>query len=310
MKYLVKIETDAHNSHMELFLFNTEKHLKSQPHPERYTFKLIHNKTGIIHAQLSLFVKENQAVSPLRAPFGSVEFDSKLSFANLLQLLEAVDEFASERKLSLIRLVSYPFCYANENSQLLAFALLAKGYNMPVAEVNYHIDVDQEPFEKKIKLTERQKLKRCLKKGYVFSSGEMEEPDNIYDFIMRCRNAKGYPITLSREDFKALFDKLADEFVFFKVEYANKPVALSFGVKINSQILYNFYMADDPEYKSDSPCVLLLEGIYNYCQENKYHILDYGTASEHGVPNQGLIAFKESTGGKPSLKPVFEKIFS
>jgi lipid II:glycine glycyltransferase (peptidoglycan interpeptide bridge formation enzyme) len=86
-------------------------------------------------------------------------------------------------------------------------------------------------------------------------------------------------------------------------------LALTIGVVVNSKILYNFLLSAEESYKSYSPTILLLKGVYEYCQGNSYKLYDLGPASDEGIPNYGLITFKQKTGGEASLKMGFEKFF-
>ncbi|WMJ74790.1 GNAT family N-acetyltransferase [Cytophagaceae bacterium ABcell3] len=308
MKYKVITHTAAeHPFAGEAFLFNTEKHLCSQPGAERYTFDLVNIKTELSEARFTMFLKGNNAFSPLRAPFGSLEFLSGVPFHYLEMLLKEVDKLAYQKQLKSVTVVSYPTCYAPENSQMLHYLFTACGYSLEFNELNFHICPDARSFMQRIVLNQRQELKKCREKGYTSNYGQIQDLEAVYDVISRARKHKGYPLTLSLEQFKGLPERFPDDFTFFYVKNKEKYIAVTLGVRVNSRILYNFFMAADPDYKSDSPTIMLLEELYNYAHCHGYEILDYGMASEKGAPNHGLIRFKERTGGIPSLKPVFKK---
>jgi len=53
--------------------------------------------------------------------------------------------------------------------------------------------------------------------------------------------------------------------------------------------------------------VLLTKGLYAYCQENSFGMLDMGISTDRGAANYGLIRFKQNLGAITSLKLSFEK---
>ena len=78
-------------------------------------------------------------------------------------------------------------------------------------------------------------------------------------------------------------------------------------VRVNSEILYVFYTADDLSHRKLSPVVLLHEGLYQQCIEEKFRLLDLGTASVKGLVNGGVATFKRNLGGVASLKQSWVK---
>ena len=51
----------------------------------------------------------------------------------------------------------------------------------------------------------------------------------------------------------------------------------------------------------------LADNLYAFCQREQVELLDIGTATDNGVPNLGLMKFKERLGCRPSLKLTFAK---
>jgi hypothetical protein len=51
-----------------------------------------------------------------------------------------------------------------------------------------------------------------------------------------------------------------------------------------------------------------MEGIYEYCQVEKYRLIDLGTSALKGRPNFTLLDFKLNLGATPTEKVVYEKI--
>ena len=84
-------------------------------------------------------------------------------------------------------------------------------------------------------------------------------------------------------------------------------IAATVCVLVNEEVLYNFLPAHDENYKSLSPVVFLVQGIYNYAFAESLKFIDLGISSLQGKPQAGLIIFKERLGGQPASKLSFIK---
>ena len=106
-----------------------------------------------------------------------------------------------------------------------------------------------------------------------------------------------------------MFHHFPNEYQIFTVRDKEIIAALTVAIKINKNILYNFYPADSHQYKNFSPMVMLVKGLYEYCIENGFKLLDLGISTENSKPNYGLINFKKNIGADSSLKLTFRKKF-
>lgn len=112
-------------------------------------------------------------------------------------------------------------------------------------------------------------------------------------------------MTMSLEQLTEHFQKFPDNFQVFAVYDTQILMAIGVTIKINQDILYTFYLADNEDYLKISPTIFLLSGIYEYAQKGNYKILDLGIATDKGVLNEGLARFKRSLGGKLSEKKTY-----
>ena len=112
---------------------------------------------------------------------------------------------------------------------------------------------------------------------------------------------------MTLKDIEATFERFPDEYLLFGVFDKNKMVATSVSIKVNSKILYCFYIGDALTYRAYSPVTKLVDGIYRYCQVHYFKLLDLGLSSDKGVLNQGLYAFKKTFGTFDSHKLTYLK---
>lgn len=313
-KYAIQINhisesvQEAGHFSFERYLFNSPLHLLSQPCTEGYCFLLLSSRKRV-EARFNLFIHQAMGLSACRAPFGWVEFNPALDVRHLDTLLDSIEAFARSRELHQLRMTAYPFCYAPEAAQTLSQRLLFRGFTIYNSELSYHLPVDATPFESLLHDTERRRLKKSRKAGFEFRAEEAPELESVYSFIKSCRERRGFPVSLPLSDFKNLLSRFPESYQVFTLRQGNKTAALTVTVRVNDRILYNFYPADAEEYRPYSPTVQLTEGLYDYCQEKGYGLLDLGISTDRGAPNYGLIRFKKNLGAQASLKLSFEKVF-
>jgi hypothetical protein len=89
-----------------------------------------------------------------------------------------------------------------------------------------------------------------------------------------------------------------------------KMIASSIMIRVKKNIVYDIFHDHDRHYDQWSPIVLLVAGMYTFCQENQIEIFELGTSAANGIPNFNLLHFKKFLGGLPSAKLTFHKTIS
>jgi hypothetical protein len=303
----VNISYRNHPLSFEGFFFNEEAFLQKQGE-KKHTFVLLNSGEKII-ARSTLFLKDQVGLSPLRAPFGSVEFENDLPGSELEPLIQEINTFAVKNKLKKVKMVSYPDCYDFSNTAVLKEVLIKNGFKAVTKDHNFHMEVTPGEFDSSLHASEKRRLKKSQIAGFQFNVETDADLSSVHEMISKCREYKGYPLSMNYDEFKGMFKEFPGRYVLFTLRDKGRLVATAIGVRINADILYNFMPADEMEYRNFSPMVLLMKGVYDYCSNHGYKIFDMGTAGENGIPNSSLIKFKENLGGKLSFKLTFEKDF-
>jgi hypothetical protein len=289
------------------YLFNQPFYLRKQACEQVYIFYLLHKKSNRAYARFHLSVGDGKGTSPCLGTFGSVELNPQLPAGYLDEFIGYIDRFALKSGLRQIQIKSYPFCYAPEVSALLSACLLRQQYQLVYTDLNYHIPVTQHAFTHIIHHSEKRRLQKSIKKGLLFAEETKPDLPLIYRIIAESRIRKGYPVTMNFDDFRQLFDDFPGIYKIFSVRDEQKLAAVTVAVQINQNILYYFLPAHQAQYHTYSPMVLLIGGLYEYCQREGYTILDLGISTDKGVPNYGLMQFKQNVGALASLKLSFIK---
>ena len=313
MSYQLIISRNFNNTPEEIFNFHRYffieiehlQHQRGENHCYSFYWKSVDNQS--IDGRFSVIIQDKTAYSPWRATFGGIEFNENIAEENLHEFLNQILIFLHSLKIEKIEINSYPERYLNEyQSKILQNCLFKLHFQVKFTELNYEIIITEESFYETVKSsTARQLLRTYIKKGYSFQQELNPDLKVIHEFIAHSRERKNRPVTMSLEQLKEHFEKFPDNFKLFSVTHSEKIVAVGVTIKINQEILYTFYLADDENYLKDSPTTFLLSGIYEYGKQNSYTLLDFGIATDKGVLNEGLSKFKQSLGARMSEKKSY-----
>jgi hypothetical protein len=293
------------NFKFERFFFNEYRHLTQQSTGPLYSYYLVDEHSHSIEARFSCFISDNQVFSPIRAPFGGLEFNPKILTEDLYSFWQWIANDLKKHWPSAIYINTFPFAYHPENQAIQTNLFLQKGFQILQSELNYHLEISNSQLRNLLHLSEKRRLDKCHQAGFKFEEWIHPDLTRVYDFVKKARQRKDYPITLDEKSFIKLFQSFPNDFQVFRVIRGTEIAALTVTVKINQRILYNFYPADNELYLKYSPQVLLIEGLYQYAQQKGFQILDLGIATEASNPNFGLIRFKRNLGAIVSLKLKF-----
>ena len=287
------------------FIFHDPTHLKLQSN-DWISYYLVKKVNRKVLAQVSFHNLKGKAVTPLRAPFGSFLFSERLSPQGLYDFIRHCELQLKSDGIKQIRMTEPPLFY-RKSGELLQSILFNLGYQVSHAEVNSGIHIDIIPFEKKIEVWEKRKLKQSKSKAGVYKHLPFSALDVVYEFILKCRKQRSQTLSMTLEELKVTANTFKKEFLFFGVYFDNELAAASIAIQVNASILYNFYSGHLKKFDSISPVVMLINGMYGFCRSHNIQLLDLGTSSINGQPNFSLLDFKLRLGAIPSMKLTFEK---
>lgn len=285
------------------FLFNQPEHLFLQS-KKGWTILGLKLNNEIL-AQVSFHVEKNKARSPLRAPFGSLQVSSKINFEHLEFFISQIEKYLVKRNVTSVFIRDCPLNYRVEDSALLYKILVLRGYDVH-EQLTSIIPVDRNDFKTKIKLSQRQKLRKCESK-FKFSQLGISQLLRVYQFIEQSRNQIDQLLSMSVVQLRKTVKTFPSNFLLFEVTDGSVTAAAAVVIAVNEEILYTFYYAHDRQFNKISPVVFLLSGIYSYAQANGYKMIDLGTSMNGDKIYKPLLHFKESVGGKVSPKFLYEK---
>lgn len=245
--------------------------------------------------------------SPFRGTFAGFElkkFDSQL----LQFFIREVELFLLKKGAKQIIVNSAPFIHNLPIQSHMFNSFLNDGYKIYSHEINHSIYLKEIDLVSSMQKSARKRYNKCMRDGFTFRQVTTKsEIQNVYNIIAVNRESKGYSISMSFDQIMRMQEAFPLNLYFFETSHHRELVASGICIKLSHEILYVFYWGDLPGYEQHSPIIFLASGIYEFARKNGFKILDIGTSTQNGIPNQGLIKFKENLGFMASLKLAYSK---
>lgn len=301
----------AYRLNFEQSLFNTEAYRSLQASDNWVSFYLLNQQEFLVEAQIHFYVKDADAKSIIQSPFGGIECSSKLN--NNKALFNFIERFCGKLKdvgCKTITIVCRPILYSSGQQSLIGTFLQNLGFRVSASEIASVISVTSKPFAEIIHPRKKRKLVQSLSAHLEFRSLTYESLAEVYKFIEQHRMEKRYLMSASLSHLQKSGQHLPDRYAVFGIFHNGSMVAASVCVRVTTTILYHFISDHVRKIGEARPSLVLMKGIYEYCQQNNIDLFDLGTSAVNGLPNFKLIKFKTELGGVPTQKLTYTKNLS
>ena len=222
----------------------------------------------------------------------------------MILLMQKIQDWSQTNNIRTLTIRCFPEVYDKGQSVIIHRALVGSGFAIKYEDIT-QVVLAAEKMD--LNIHKKRRIRKCLALGFTFRQVGVDLLSESYSLIVESRNQKAYPITMTMKELERMFILFPEDYLIFGIFDKSEMIATSVCVKINSKILYSFYIGDNVAYRSLSPVTLLISGIHDFCQLHRYDLLDLGISTDKGVLNKGLYAFKKSFGSFDSRKLTFEK---
>lgn len=183
-----------------------------------------------------------------------------------------------------------------------SMALMLAGCRTLTPDVSFHIDLTSG--EASLDPKARQKLAAARKHTTSFyRAADNDGCVLAYSLIAANRAAHGYPLHMARDDLLAMRSLLPVDFLILQDQ--SVPAAAAICYRLSPHLAYVVYWGDSPDSTVPHTMNLLAAEVVSHYAEDGCRVLDTGTASIAGEPQQGLADFKQSIGGIAGLRARF-----
>jgi hypothetical protein len=295
------------DSAFEAGIFFSQRQLELQADVGWHSFVALDHKNQKIVGAVHYHVDGLHAQSPFRSPYGSFIFSHDMSSDILKEFVTFAEHQLKRKGIKTLLLKNAPKAYAPAEIELLENTLLELRYDVELEEVSSIIPIGNASFESLLHRSHKKKIRKCRENGLVFEFLPLNHVEEVYGLLKSMRQEKNYSLSMSLDNIQRVISAFPDNFFLTVVKDGAKKVAANISVKVNSRTLYNFYHDHLSSYDSVSPVVLLNGGLYAFCQQQGFALLDLGTSTIDGKLDSPLFDFKCRLGGRPSSKRTFIK---
>ena len=247
--------------------------------------------------------------SPWRGSFGGYALapsaDAPMAVrADFVRRVEQHLRLVGARSLTL---VYPPMAYHPDETAVWIHVLLQSGYAIVASELNQSIDVTG-VFRDHLDAGNRKQLRKAGDAGLTCRALATDEYPEAYAVVEDNRRKKGHALSMTWAALHSMIDALPTRVRCFGVHARDGAmIASAICLLINPTTLYVFYWGEKAGAESLSPVTLLAQHLFEHCTEHAITLLDLGTSTVKGEPNEGLLRYKRHLGARISLKLTLHK---
>ncbi len=294
-----------------------EKNIEGVDIFNRIEFFNLHKKQNSVY--LSVF-RDNQLIgvchfteidpgvyrSPHRGTYGGFNFIKDIDLSSIYESVKLLIDYFKEKNIKELIFVQSPFSHNIELCTSVFNALLTNKFYISNQEFNQSLVVDNTPMIDKMMRNNKKRFKKCEREDFKFTQVFTEtEFEAVHKMNEASRKRKGIKISMTFEQIMTMYRLFPNDMYFFNVTQNGVAAASSICIRINSNVLHIFYWGDADGFESYSPIAFLANGIYEFAAKNNFKMMDAGISTFEGIPNFGLITFKENLGFTSSLKLTY-----
>ena len=250
-------------------------------------------------------VRKGILSSPFSAPFGGFHFRKEIMY------ITEIDHFITSLKgipfsadYNGIDIILPPDIYHPSFNAKMLNSLIRNNFKLSSADITNWVDLHSfsGSFRQR---NSREYYRQALRNELSFDLiSDIDETKQAYNLISENRAKFGRPIFMSFEDIEETGELWPVD--FFKVcNPDDVMVASAIFYRNHPYICYAVFWADNEIGRPLRAMDFLSYNLWAYYKDLGYKYIDLGISTEEGVPNEGLLRFKESHEAVSSLRYKF-----
>lgn len=251
-------------------------------------------------------IKDGVLLSPFSAPFGGFHFTHDNVFTSEIdQFVVKLINYAYQRNIKMIKLTLPPDIYHQSFNSKMSNSLLRNGFYHEIPEIINWIDLKQfnGTFSSRSARKNLNTSLRCKLSFHI--AQEIKEKELAYQIIIENRVKFGRPIYMVFADLLHVSELWPVDFFLIKNK-DQEAVAAAIFYRGHEKIVQGVFWADTDQGRSYRAMDFLAWNLWNHYKKLNYNCIDLGRSSTYGIPNNGLIRFKEDIGCTSALRLTFK----
>jgi hypothetical protein len=308
---------DHYDLAFNMFLHAEKNHLFNEPaffqlhatSPRDFYAQLVRRSDQTVFATIACYaVADGIFTTPKRGTFGGMGANHPLTQVVLEQFFLAILTRVRDAGGNVLKVKCPPLSHDLSLGSVVSNILLRHHGTLSGYDLNYDMKVDARGFQERVEYGNAKRIRKCLREGFVVEEIESCRLHEAYQVILANRVRRNIPISMTAGELQTMTKQFPGRlhcFAVYRDIHKSDMIAASVCIAVTASILYVFYWGDVADMQQYSPIALLASGVYEFCQRNDFLLLDAGTATVEGEPNEGLMHFKRNLGFTESLKPSF-----
>ena len=255
-------------------------------------------------------IHDGKLVSPFSAPFGGFHFKSEQVYPSAIEsYLSDLQDYALSENLQEMRVTLAPDIYSHSSNAKLVNVFIRLGFKMLNPEITNWVDLNEfrEMFSVGASRTYYNQAERNKLEFQLVT--EISEMEMIYNLVLENRARMGRPIHMTFANLQET-GKLFPTDYFKIVDTKGEIVAGAIFYRAHPQIAYAVFWGDSINGRPVRAMDFLVFQLWNHFKKIGYRFIDLGISTESGIPNQGLLRFKETHECISSLRYSFTWVFN
>lgn len=299
--------SNLNDTAQHLCLFNTQAYnsLNIRNTTKKY-LRLDHVSQGRLIGSICGVVDDDVFYSGWSAPFGGPDFSRpRETVTHIGATIDSVLSDIGSSGIQYVHLKTKPTWYS-ENEVHLMQGLLARGFEVSSADLSYHFDIQRlfsgKGYAANIRSSARRTLTRSNGEPFDFQRANTSmTAKTAYALIQANRTRRGNPLNLSFDYIQEIQQIFPKKIRWFLLSHSDTPVASALLYRVLPSVELVLYWGDEHSLRF-SPMNTLAYCIVSQALSEGVKFVDLGLSSVNGVPDAGLIQFKQSVGAIPSLR--------
>jgi hypothetical protein len=276
----------------------------------RGTYLTARDGDVIVSVGHALEMEPGEWESPGRGTFGGIQCLGPSVSADTLQHGYAhLEREVRQLGARSLRVTLPPADHQPVPVRLAEETLRARGYALLWTDLNFSVPVTEQPLRERMNRGKRQMVDRARRMGLVGRRLDTDQRAAAHALIADCRARRGWPMTMTLDALITMHDRLPESMIWIGLFADTLMVGAAILMRVRPDVLYLPFAGNHESAEFRGSKELLLDAAYAEAQAGGYRLLDYGIATEQGVPNEGLIDFKTRIGLSPHTRTTWRKTF-
>lgn len=254
---------------------------------------------------LTAGIRDGIIRSPFSAPFGGFHFRNESVYIHEIdEFLSRLQEYAVSRSLSGIEVILPPGLYNPTFNSKMTHCMLRQGFQTGLPDITSWVNLQNFSGEFSQR-NSREYYRQAVRNGLKFrTAGTIQEMESVYELIRLNRTRFGRPIFMRFNDVIDTSRLWPADF-FQVLDPVDTLVASGIFYRSHPEIVYALFWGDSEAGRPLRAMDFLAHQVWNHYKNIGFKYIDLGISTESGIPNEGLLRFKESHEAVSSLRYRF-----